>query len=345
MDKVVILGEVLLRFATQKNLRFSQSQTFVQSLGGEADVAVSLSNLGVKTELITRLPQNEISEICLMELKKYGVDTSHMVFGGERMGLCFYEKGSVSRKSRLVSDRTGSAMSQIMPGMINWDEVFKDATWFHWSGVTPGLSQGAADVCLEAIKAANIRGITVSCDLDYKRSLWKYGKKASEVMSTLVDGCDLIFGDEEDADGLFDIKPRGYEITTSGENIDAGKYKSVCLQLMARFPRAWKVVLSLRGLINSDHNIVTGVLYDGTQLYRTSKYDITNVVDRGGCGDAFAAAMIYGFLNFVGQPQMALDFATAAFCLKHTIEGELNIVTKEEILRLMSGDCFGRISV
>ena len=318
MDKKVItFGEIMLRLATPDYLRFCQSDKLNATFGGgEANVAVSLANYGIATEFVTRLPKNDIARACVMDLRKYGVGTSHIVYGGDRLGIYFLETGAVARASKVVYDRAHSAISEIQPGMVNWEEVFKDASWFHWTGITPAISQGAADACLEAIQVANRMGIPVSCDLNYRKNLWKYGKTASEVMPELVAGCE----------------------------VNAAEFESVCTQLMAKFPRAKKVIITLRGAINANHNTWGGVLYAKGKLYQSRRYDITHIVDRVGGGDSFMGGLIYGLLTYTTDDQKALDFAVAASCLKHTIYGDFNQVTVEEVEKLMSGDASGRVS-
>ena len=342
MDKKVItFGEIMLRLATPDYLRFCQSDKLNATFGGgEANVAVSLANYGIATEFVTRLPKNDIARACVMDLRKYGVGTSHIVYGGDRLGIYFLETGAVARASKVVYDRAHSAISEIQPGMVNWEEVFKDASWFHWTGI----SQGAADACLEAIQVANRMGIPVSCDLNYRKNLWKYGKTASEVMPELVAGCDVILGNEEDAEKVFGIKPEGFDVTATNGEVNAAEFESVCTQLMAKFPRAKKVIITLRGAINANHNTWSGVLYANGKLYQSRRYDITHIVDRVGGGDSFMGGLIYGLLTYTTDDQKALDFAVAASCLKHTIYGDFNQVTVEEVEKLMSGDASGRVS-
>ena len=341
--KVVTFGEIMLRLATPGHLRFSQADEFTAIYGGgEANVAISLANYNIPVEFVTRLPKNDIGEAALMTLRKYNVGTKHVAFGGERLGIYFLESGAVSRGSKVVYDRAHSAISEIKSGMINWDEVFQDAQWFHWTGITPAISQGAADVCLEAIKAANERGITVSTDLNYRKNLWKYGKKASEVMPELVAGCDVILGNEEDAEKVFNIHPEGVDVTSG--HVEAAAYESVGKQLMEKFPRAKKVIITLRGSISASHNSWAGVLYDGKKLYESPTYQITHIVDRVGGGDSFMGGLIYGLLTYKGDDQKALNFAVAASNLKHTIYGDYNLVKVDEVEKLMSGDASGRVS-
>ena len=216
MPKVITFGEIMLRLSTPGYLRFSQARQFEATFGGgEANVAVSLANYGIETEFVTRFPKNDIAASCIRDLHSYGVGTKYCVFGGDRLGIYFLETGAVARASKVVYDRAHSAISEIEKGMIDWDKVFEGADWFHWTGITPAISQGAADVCLEAIRAANRLGVTVSCDLNYRKNLWKYGKTASEVMPELVKGCDIILGNEEDAEKVFGIKPEGFDVTGS----------------------------------------------------------------------------------------------------------------------------------
>lgn len=345
MAKVITFGEIMLRLSTPGYLRFGQARQFDATFGGgEANVAVSLANYGIDTDFVTRLPDNDIARACIKDLRSYGVGTSNIVFGGDRVGIYFLETGAVARPSKVVYDRAGSSIATIQPGMIDWDKVFEGADWFHWTGITPALSQGAADVCLEAARAANRLGLTVSCDLNYRKNLWKYGKKASEVMPALVECCDIILGNEEDADKVFGIKPEGFNVTATGGEIDQSRFLSVGKQLMARFPRAKKVIITLRGSINANHNTWGGVLWDGTTLYESPRYDITHIVDRVGGGDSFMGGLIYGLLTYRGDDQKALNFAVAASCLKHTVFGDFNQVTVKEVENLMAGDASGRVS-
>ena len=345
MSTVITFGEIMLRLSTPGYLRFGQARQFDATFGGgEANVAVSLANYGIDAKFITRLPDNDIAKSCIKDLRSYGVDTSDIVFGGDRVGIYFLETGAVARPSKVVYDRANSSIATIQPGMIDWKKVFEGADWFHWTGITPALSQGAADVCLEAIKAANALGVTVSCDLNYRKNLWKYGKNASEIMPALVEGCDIILGNEEDADKVFGIRPEGFDVTATGGAIDQKRFQSVGEQLMKRFPRARKVIITLRGSINANHNTWGGVLWDGKTLYQSPRYDITHIVDRVGGGDSFMGGLIYGLLTYTGDDQKALNFAVAASCLKHTIFGDYNQVTVAEVENLMKGDASGRVS-
>ncbi len=343
MQKVITFGEIMLRLATPGYQRFIQSNSLSATFGGgEANVAVSLANYGIPMEFVTRLPQNDIADWCISDLRKYNVGTNQILRGGERVGIYFLETGAVARPSKVVYDRAHSSIASVEKGMFNWREILKDATWFHWTGITPALSQGAADACLEAIQTANEMGVTVSCDLNYRKNLWKYGKKASEIMPALVEGCDVILGNEEDAEKVFGIKPEGFEVEHTGGEVDAAAFESVCTQLMQRFPRAKKVIITLRGSINANHNTWGGCLYSD-KLYQSRRYDITHIVDRVGGGDSFMGGLIYGLLRYKDDDQQALDFAVAASCLKHTIYGDFNLVTASEVETLMKGDGSGRV--
>ncbi len=343
MNKVVTFGEIMLRLATPDYLRFSQANTLTATFGGgDANVAVSLANFGIPVDYVTRLPKNDIGQACLMDLRKYGVGTENIIWGGDRLGIYFLETGAVSRGSKVIYDRSHSAISEIRRGMINWEEVFEGATWFHWTGITPAISQSAADVCLEAIQKANQLGITVSCDLNYRKNLWKYGKTAGEVIPALIEGTDIILGNEEDAEKVLGIKAEGVDVT--GGQVEAAAYESVSKQIMQRFPRCKKVITTLRGSVNANHNTWSGVLWDGQKLFEAPTYQITHIVDRVGGGDSFMGGLIYGLLTYKGDDQKALDFAVAASCLKHTIYGDFNQVTVEEVEKLMDGDASGRVA-
>ena len=335
----------MLRLATPGYERFCQATQLNSTFGGgEANVAVSLANYGMDAQFVTRLPKNDIAEWCLGELHKYGVKTDHVLRGGDRVGIYFLETGAVARASKVVYDRAHSSIAEIEPGMVNWEEVLKGADWFHWTGITPALSQGAADACLEAIKAANKLGVPVSCDLNYRKNLWKYGKTASEVMPALVEGCDVILGNEEDAEKVFGIKPEGFDVSHTGGEVNASEFESVCTQLMKKFPRTKKVIITLRGSINANHNTWRGCLYSEGSLKISKDYDITHIVDRVGGGDSFMGGLIYGLLTYTKDDQKALEFAVAASCLKHTIYGDFNLVTVSEVENLMKGDGSGRVS-
>jgi len=345
MKKVVTFGEIMLRLAPHGFLRFSQSTSFdVIYGGGESNVAVSLANYGIPVDFVTRLPKNDIGECAMMEMRKRGVNVDHIIYGGDRLGIYFLETGAVNRGSKVVYDRAHSAIAEIKIGMIDWEKVFEGAQWFHWTGITPAISQGAADVCLEAVKAASKLGLTISTDLNYRQKLWKYGVEPEAIMTELTSYCDIILGNEEDAEKHFGLKPDGLDITTQGHEVKGEAFLSVCQQLMKKFPKAKKVITTLRGSISASHNTWAGVLYDGKTLFESPQYQITDIVDRVGGGDSFMGGLIYGLLEYEGDDQKALNFAVAASCLKHTIKGDANLSTIEEVQKLMGGDASGRVA-
>jgi len=345
MKKVVTFGEIMLRLAPLGYLRFSQANSFdVVYGGGESNVAVSLANYGVPVQFVTRLPENDIGQCALMEMRKRGVGTAHIVFGGDRLGIYFLETGAVSRGSKVVYDRAHSAMAEIEAGMIDWEKVFEGVKWFHWTGITPAISQGAADACLEAVKVASEMGVTISTDLNYRAKLWKYGQPSEPIMTELTSYCDIILGNEEDAEKHFGIKPEGLDVTKHGHNVKAEAFLSVCEQMMEKFPKAKKVITTLRGSISASHNTWAGVMFDGEKMYSSTQHQITHIVDRVGGGDSFMGGLIYGLLAYENDPQRALDFAVAASCLKHTIKGDANLVTVAEVEKLLGGDSSGRVA-
>lgn len=343
MAKVVTFGEVMVRLGAPDYLKLIQTDKFdVSYAGAEANVAISLANYGIETDYITCLPDNPIAERCIMDLRGHKVGVNHIQRSGKRMGIFYLETGSNARPSKVYYDREDSSISQIVPGSIHWKEIMKVATWFHWTGITPALSENAANECLKAINTANEMGITVSCDINYRENLWRYGKTAEEVMPEMVAGSDIILGNEEDYEKVFGIKPQNFDANNTGGNIDQSTFISVCQQMMQKFPRCRKMGVTLRGAINANHNTWGGILYDGQQLFESKRYDITDIVDRVGGGDSFMGGLIFGLLNYDNDKQ-ALEFATAASCLKHTLKGDYNWVTVSEVENLLGGDASGRV--
>ena len=341
--KIVTFGEIMLRLAPPGHLRFSQASQFDAVYGGgEANVAVSLAHFGDEAHFATRLPDNELGQCAEMHLRKYGVRTDHIVRGGERLGLYFIEVGAVQRGSNVVYDRMGSGMATLEPGMIEWEEVLQGADLFHWSGITPAISQSAADACQEAIQVANRLNVPVSVDLNYRKTLWQYGKQPSEIMPDLVEGCDIILGNQDEATAYFGLDMEEVKLEP-GTTIDGNRYRDILAKIHDHFPRCKLTVASLRAAVSANHNSWSGALYDGSELYTTRTYQITHIVDRVGGGDSFMAGILYGFLHFGGDHQKTLDFATAASCLKHTIYGDANLVGLKEVTRLMEGDDSGRV--
>jgi len=320
--------------------RFLQADAFEISYGGaEASVAISLANYGVSSSYVTCLPSNEIGQAAINYVRRFGVDTSHIIRSGERIGVYFLEIGANQRPSKVIYDRAHSAISEVKPGTIPWNQIFSAAKWFHFTGITPAISQNAADVCLEAVRSAREKGLTVSCDLNFRGKLWKYGKTPTEIMTELMTYVDMVCGNEEDCEKIFGIKGANVKVA---EEVSADRYSEVASKLVKRFPNLKKVGISLRGSISATHNTWSAVLYDGRTLYTTRKYDITNVVDRLGSGDAFTGALIYCLLAGRSD-QEALDFATAASALKHSIMFDPNLVSVQEIESLMKEGGAGRV--
>jgi 2-dehydro-3-deoxygluconokinase len=341
--KVVTFGEIMMRLSPPGFLRFGQARSFdVIYGGGEANVAVSLANFGVPVDYVTRLPKNDLGEACVQFLRQYGVGVDKIARGGERLGIYFLENGAVQRGSKVIYDRANSSIASVERGMIDWPSVFADADWFHWTGITPAISAGAAEVCLEAAQTAKEMGLTVSCDLNYRKNLWKWGKKAGEVMPELVGLCDVAVGNEEDADKVFGIKAP--ETDVAAGKVEADKYLYVCQELKRRFAGLKTIAITLRGSVSASHNTWSGVLWDGGEFYTAPVFDITHIVDRVGGGDAFVGGLIYGLRSYEGDKQKALNFAVAASCLKHSILGDFNLVTVSEAEKLMGGDTSGRVS-
>ncbi|PRY10927.1 2-dehydro-3-deoxygluconokinase [Pontibacter ummariensis] len=333
--QVVTFGEVMLRLSTPDYARIVQATQFdVTYGGGEANVAISLAQLGLPAAHVTRFPDNELGKAATNLLRKYGVDTQHILYGGDRLGIYFLETGASVRPSKVVYDRSDSAFAALEPDMIDWDEVFADAAWFHWTGITPAISAGAAACCQKAIEEANKKGITVSADINYRKNLWQYGKAVEEVMPELMAGCDLIVSGLGDAKDILGITPK--------EAAEEEAHISVFRQIMDRFPKIKKIVNTTRGSVSASHNTLSGMLWNGEQLLETQTYDITPIVDRIGGGDAFIAGLIYGQLQYQDD-QRSLDFGVAASVLKHTIKEDANLATVEEVEAILGGNTSGRL--
>jgi 2-dehydro-3-deoxygluconokinase len=340
--QIVTFGEIMLRLSPPGFQRFVQARSFDAVYGGgEANVAAALANFGLPVEYVTRLPANDIGDACLNFLRQYGIGTRHIVRGGDRLGIYFLEMGSAQRGSKVIYDRAGSAIATIRPGMIDWGAVFADADWFHWTGITPAISQGAAETCLEAVQTAKKMGLTVSCDLNYRKKLWQWGKSAGEVMPELVALCDVAVGNEEDADKVFGIKAAQADVMR-GE-VEAEAYVYVCDELARRFSNLQTIAITLRGSLSASRNTWSAILWHQGEVFTAARYDIIPIVDRVGGGDSFCGGLIYG-LRVHDDAQQALDFAVAASCLKHTVPGDFNLVSVTEVEKLMGGDVSGRVS-
>ena len=342
MSKVITFGEIMLRLNPPGFNRITETRTFeALYAGGEANVAASLACYNQQTEFVSRVPANDLGDACIAYLRQHGIGTSHILRGGDRLGIYFLEAGAAQRASKVVYDRAGSSFAAIKPGMVDWKTVFQGADWFHWTGITPAVSEGAALACAEAIGVARQMGITVSCDLNYRAKLWKWGKKAGEVMQDLVAGCDVAVGNEEDAEKVFGITAPEADVT--GGKVEAEQYRFVCEKLAERFPNLKTVAVTLRGSISASHNTWSGALWQGGAFYTAPVYDIVPIVDRVGGGDSFVGGLIYGLRTYGTDAGKALHFAVAASCLKHSIPGDFNAVTIAEVEALMAGDASGRV--
>jgi 2-dehydro-3-deoxygluconokinase len=345
MTRVVTLGEIMLRLKSPQAERLFQSPLLEATFGGgEANVAVSLALFGLEAAFVTVLPGNQIGDAALAELRGHGVDTSRIVRSGKRLGIYFLEAGTNQRPSVVVYDRDNSGMAQAGPGTFDWEAVFEGAGWFHISGVTPALSHPAADLSLRAVREAQARGITVSCDYNYRGKLWNYGKKAPDVMRELVRHVDVGIANEEDCQlslGITAGDDRGEQHLTRGE-LNVARYEQLCRNVLAAFPNLKYQAITLRESHSASHNGWSACLSNGRQFFVSTRYDLTHIVDRVGAGDSFAAGLIYGLATRMGDDE-ALNFAVAASALKHTIPGDLNLVTLAEVRRLLAGDATGRV--
>jgi len=340
MARAVSFGEIMLRLNPPGFERFLQASSFEASYGGaEASVAVSLVNYGIPSAFVTCLPPDDIGQAAVNYLRRFGVDTSRIIRKGERIGIYFVEIGSNQRPSKVIYDRSRSAMSEIQPREFAWRDILSGADWFHFTGITPAISQRAADATLDALKSAKEMKMMVSCDLNYRSKLWKYGKPATDVMTALMPYVDVMIGNEEDCEKIFGVK--GADVK-SAEQVSASAYLNVTEQMKRRFPSIKKIAITLRGSISATHNTWSAVLYDDGKLFTARQYNIDNVIDRIGSGDAFTGALIYGLLSGKSN-QDALDFATAASALKHTIPFDLNLVSAEEVESLVKEGGAGRV--
>ena len=337
-DKVITFGEIMLRLAPEGYYRFVQAESLGATFGGgEANVSVSLANYGIDTAFVTKLPKHEIGQAAVNSLRKYGVDTSLITRGGDRVGIYFLEKGASQRPSKVIYDRAHSAIADASPEDFDWDHIFQGATWFHFTGITPALNDDVAAICLTACKKAKEAGLTISCDLNYRKKLWSK-EKAGQVMQELCKYVDVCISNEEDAADVFGIHASGTDVTSGTVNREG--YKDVAKQLADRFGFK-KVAITLRESISASDNNWSAMLYDGSDYYFSKKYNI-RIVDRVGGGDSFGAGLIYSMINNF-ESQTSIEFAVAASCLKHSIEGDFNMVSAEEVLKLAEGDASGRV--
>ena len=336
--KVITFGEIMLRLAPEGYYRFVQAHSYGATYGGgEANVAVSLCGFGIDAAFVTKLPKHEIGQGAVNKLREFGVDTSLIVRGGERVGIYFLEKGASQRPSKVIYDRAHSAIAAASEADFDWDKIFKDVNLFHFTGITPALSDNAAAICLSACKAAKSKGITISCDLNYRANLWTR-EKAGEVMGKLMEYVDLCIANEEDASDVFGIKASGSDVTSGKISHDG--YKEVAAALVKRFG-CKQVAITLRESISANDNNWGAMLFSANEYYFSKKYAV-HIVDRVGSGDSFGAGLIYANLQKM-SPGEGLEFAVAASCLKHTIEGDFNLVSADEVKKLAAGNASGRV--
>ena len=338
--KYLTFGEIMLRLKSPGHERFFQSPMLEATFGGgEANVAVSLANYGEDVGFLSVLPKNAIGDECIKELRRFGVDTSRVVRGGERLGIYFLETGANQRPSKVVYDRAYSAIAMAKPGDIDWEKTFAGVEWFHITGITPAISESAMELSLESVKEAKKRGITVSCDLNYRKNLWKYGKKASEVMRELARYVDVAIANEEDVQKSLEITT---DVNVESGELDRSKYKALGDKVLEAYPDMKMIAITLRESKSADWNGWAACLNDREHFYESKRYEIRDIIDRVGGGDSFAGGLIYGLNNYESR-QQALEFAVAASCLKHSIDGDFNRVDVDEVEKLMGGDGTGRV--
>ena len=338
MKRVVTFGEIMLRLAPEGYYRFLQADKYGATYGGgEANVAVSLANFGIDAAFVTKLPKHEIGQAGVNSLRRFGVDVDDIVRGGDRVGIYFLEKGASQRPSKVIYDRAGSSIATASLDDFDWDDIFEGADWFHFTGITPALGDNCAQICLAACKTAKAKGVQISCDLNYRNKLWSK-EKAGKVMGELMQYVDVCIANEQDADDVFGIKASNTDVTTG--KVDHEGYKDVARQLADRFGFK-KVAITLRSSISANDNDWAAMLYDGSDYYFSKTYHV-RIVDRVGGGDSFGAGLIYACLNDYAS-QDTIEFAVAASCLKHSIEGDFNMVTVDEVKKLAGGDGSGRV--
>jgi 2-dehydro-3-deoxygluconokinase len=338
---IAAFGEIMLRLTPPGLERFLQSPQFQATFGGgEANVAVSVAQFGAASRFITVLPDaNPIADAFIGELRRFGVDPSRIVRGKGRMGVYFVEAGANQRPSKVLYDRDHSALALAKPGSIDWQRALQDVSWFHITGITPAISASAAELALESLEAARARGIKISCDLNYRKNLWKWGKAAGEVMPELVRLVDVCIANEEDCQKCINVH---VDIDVESGRLEREKYKELCERVLATYPNLQMLAVTLRESKSASHNGWSACLHDGQAFLLSKQYEITHIVDRVGGGDSFAAGLIYGLQNLPGR-QEALEFAVAASCLKHSIPGDFNRFTVEEVKALVAGGGAGRV--
>lgn len=341
MKKYITFGEIMLRLKTPGYEKFFQSSLLEGTFGGgEANVAVGLARLGLEVAYISVISDNSIGSACIRELKKHNVDTSFILRKGDRLGIYFLEAGANQRPSKVVYDRFHSAIAETEPGEINWDKIFEEASWFHISGITPAISLSAAKLSLEAVKKAREKKVTISCDLNFRKKLWKYGKSAPEIMGELIKYVDIVIGNEEDCQKSLGIKVENIDVESG--NLQAKKYEELTNKILENYPNIKKITITLRESHSANYNGWSAILNNRKEFFVSKKYEIHNIVDRVGAGDTFSAGLIYG-LNQLKDDRETLEFAVAASCLMHSIPGDLPLISVEEVKNLAKGTGSGRV--
>ncbi len=340
MKKYITFGEIMLRLKSPNHERFFQSPLLEATFGGgEANVAVGLARFGLNTAYVSVIPDNSIGDACLGELKRHNVNTTLIVRKGERLGVYFLEAGANQRPSKIVYDRSHSAIAEARAGDIDWDKIFDGASWFYITGITPAISLSVSELSLEAVKKAREKGITISCDLNFRKKLWKYGKSAPEVMGELVKYADIVIGNEEECQKALGVK---VDIDVESGRLQAKKYKKLTDKVLSLYPNIKKIAITLRESHSANYNGWSAVLNNREEFLISKKYEIYDIVDRVGAGDTFAAGLIYGF-NKLDNDKEALEFAVAASCLMHSIPGDLPLLSVEEVKNLAGGAESGRV--
>lgn len=340
MSEFLSFGEIMLRLKTPGHERFFQSPSFEATFGGgEANVAVALSNYGLDAGFVSALPANDIGDSAIRELRRFGVDTTHVIRAGDRIGIYYLETGANQRPSKVIYDRAGSSICEISPLEFDWDNILEGAKWLHITGITPAISASAAEVSMDAVSGAKEKGITVSCDFNFRGKLWKYGKSAPEVMKELVKFVDVGIANEEDCQKSLGIT---VDVDVESGELDTAKYEALSEKVLEEYPDMSAIAITLRESHSADRNGWSACLRDKDSFRLSRQYEITDIIDRVGGGDSFASALIYG-LNAYQDRQQSLEFAVAASCLKHSILGDFNRVTVPEVEHLMSGDASGRV--
>ena len=341
MSEYLSFGEIMLRLKPPGHERFFQSPAFEATFGGgEANVAVALANFGLDSGFVSVLPQNDIGEAAIRELRGFGVDVRHVRRAGNRVGIYFLENGANQRASRVIYDRAGSSIAEAKPGDFDWPKIFTGARWLHITGITPALSATAAELSMQAVQAAKAGGLTVSCDFNYRGKLWNYGKTAPQVMTELVRYVDIGIANEEDCQKSLGVAA---DVDVAGGELGIEKYQQLSAKMLALYPNLSLIAITLRESKSADANGWSACLRDRENFHRSRRYEITDIIDRVGGGDSFASALIYG-LNACADRQAALEFAVAASCLKHSISGDFNRVSVAEVEKLVGGDASGRVS-